>query len=214
MAYISVNDAVERTGKGQTTIYRFCRKFEHTRHVKREDKKFLIDEEFLSRHLSSAENEQAENTGAAKEKPEMIDVFIEELLNEKRYFRLLLDRKDEQLERKDRMIASLQERQKELHYLLNHQTQLLESARKPEPITEVNTTSESKPAQEPTSSPEQEDYSPSSFHFPNDSANYREEKETSVLYEAKVVYAVLGAVAFMLFMAILFVDDIKYFLDN
>lgn len=198
MAYISVNDAVERTGKGQTTIYRFCRKFEHTRHIKREDKKFLIDEEFLSKHLSSDDIEQTEASKQLQSKPELIDVFIEELLNEKRYFRLLLDRKDEQLERKDRMIASLQERQKELHYLLNHQTQLLESARKPEAEKETVHEEES----------EQENMF--SYH----EGFMPEEKDKTLWYEARVVYTVLGAVAFILFLAIIFVDEIKAMLEH
>ncbi len=187
MAYISVNDAVERTGKGQTTIYRFCRKFEHTRHVKREDKKFLIDEEFLSKHLIEPEAEQTENGKQEEPKQELIDIFIEELLNEKRYYRLLLDRKDEQLVRKDGIISSLQDRQKELHYLLNHQTQLLESARKPEP----------------------ESLSQDNSGAVVEESKKEEAKPGNMMYQAQIVYAVLAAVALMLVLAIIFVDEIK-----
>ena len=100
MAYISVTDAVERTGKGQTTIYRFCRKYEHTKHIKREEKKFLIDEELLSKHFSIQNQEQPSPHEPLQPRREMVDMFIEELQKELVYNRRQLEVKDEQLARK------------------------------------------------------------------------------------------------------------------
>ena len=183
MAFISVADAVERTGKGSTTIYRLCRKHEHTHHIKREENRFLIDEEFLSKHYQSSAGENGKDRSSEEPRRELIDVFIEELLNEKNYYQQLLDRKDEQMERKDLMIARLQERQKELHYLLNHQSNLLDQFRKPEPV-----------APEPHSSHQE---------------GKREEAKVPVLYEAKSVYTILAIVIAALLLAIIFVDEIR-----
>ena len=144
MAYISVTDAVERTGKGQTTIYRFCRKYEHTKHIKREEKKFLIDEELLSKHFSIQKQESSSPHEPLQPRREMVDMFIEELQKELVYNRRQQEIKDEQLERKDTIIANLQERQRELHHLLHHQTRLLESSRQQEPEPEMETQPETK----------------------------------------------------------------------
>ena len=183
MAFISVADAVERTGKGSTTIYRLCRRHEHTHHVKREDNKFLIDEEFLSKHYQSSVGANGRDHSAEEPRRELIDIFIEELLHEKNYYKQLLDRKDEQMERKDLMITRLQERQKELHYLLNHQSNLLDQFRKPEPAN---------PAPH---SPHQEEK--------------REELKVPFVYEAKTVYTVLAMVMAALLLAVVFVDEIR-----
>lgn len=182
MAYISVTDAVERTGKGQTTIYRFCRKYEHTRHIKREEKKFLIDEDLLLKHFSVVKQEQANHKDSQPPKREMVDMFIEELQKELVYNRRHLERKDEQLARKDTIIANLQERQRELHHLLHHQTRLLENLRQPE---------EPKPeAQEPPAAKAATAPSPS-------------------LSEIRLVYFVLACVGILLLLAIIFVDEIR-----
>lgn len=189
MAFISVADAVERTGKGSTTIYRLCRKHEHTQHILREDNKFLIDEDFLSKHYDSPADEKIKVGQEPDEsRRELIDVFIEELLNEKNYYRQLLDRKDEQLERKDLIIVRLQERQKELHHLLNQQSDLLDQFRKQEPLH---------------------------LHWQAQQEGKEEEgveaekEETSIFYETKTVYTILGAVITALLLAILFVDEIR-----
>ncbi len=76
MAYISVADAVERTGLGKTTIYRLCRKHEHTHYILREDKKFLIDENFLSNQYAEQNQNGAEDKQTDQPKQELIDAFI------------------------------------------------------------------------------------------------------------------------------------------
>ncbi|WP_152425160.1 hypothetical protein [Nafulsella turpanensis] len=186
MAYISVADAVERTGKGSTTIYRLCRKHEHTKHVMREDKKFLIDEDFLSQHYESPASDAEGDRLPGESRRELVDIFIEELLHEKNYYRQLLDRKDEQMERKDQMIVRLQERQKELHYLLNHQSNLLDQLRKP---------AESAP-EPPASSQE-------------NSNREGMDEQLPFIYEAKTIYTILAAVGAVLLLAIIFVDEIR-----
>ena len=45
--FISVKEAVELTGKSQTTIYRLCKKRIRTEYVKVEGSQYLIDKEFL-----------------------------------------------------------------------------------------------------------------------------------------------------------------------
>ena len=203
MAYISVTDAVARTGKGQTTIYRLCRKHEHTKHVRREDKKFLIDEDFLAEHYAETENGQASNNEAEPQRQELVDLFIQELLNEKRYYQQLLDRKDEQLARKDTMIINLQERQREIMDLLEHYSELLEITRQP-------------PAPAPVPSPEPAPVAlsqPESFTEEHTS-NQVAENAQPVIYEARTVYTVLAFVILLLSLAIVFVDEIRGLVEN
>jgi hypothetical protein len=45
--FVSVKEAVELTGKSQTTIYRLCKKRSHTRYVKKKDNKYFIDKAYL-----------------------------------------------------------------------------------------------------------------------------------------------------------------------
>ncbi|MBN1252305.1 MAG: hypothetical protein JXR51_15120 [Bacteroidales bacterium] len=45
--FISVKEAIELTGKSQTTIYRLCKKRIRTEYVKVENSQYLIDKDFL-----------------------------------------------------------------------------------------------------------------------------------------------------------------------
>ena len=45
--FVSVLEAVELTGMSQTTIYRLCKKRNHTEYVKKDDNKYFIDKEYL-----------------------------------------------------------------------------------------------------------------------------------------------------------------------
>jgi hypothetical protein len=45
--FVSVKEAVQLTGKSQTTIYRLCKKRSHTRYVKKKDNKYFIDKAYL-----------------------------------------------------------------------------------------------------------------------------------------------------------------------
>ncbi len=110
-----------------------------------------------------------------------------ELLKETDYYRQLLDRKDEQLERNDKLIAGLQERHRDLYQLLHHQTRLLEEAQKT--AHEVKN---------------------SDFEL------HREENIPQIAenpgptrQEIQTVYAVLAAVAFLLTLAIAFHEEIR-----
>lgn len=221
MVFISVADAVERTGKGQTTIYRLCRKHEHTKHVKREDKRFLIDEELLSRHFPEAISKQVapdkgtasyptpDNYYSRKEdtpeatpaqpRPELIDLFIDELLEEKRYYRQLLEKKEEQLIRKDNIIASLQERQKELYYLLNHQTSLLERPARSAP--KENPASPAHPPKEAGIAGQQ--------HSREEDSTEKKKVPMEGVAVPEAVYYVLAFVALLLTLAIVYVDEIR-----
>jgi hypothetical protein len=203
MGYISVSDAVERTGKGQTTIYRLCRKHEHTRHVLREDKKFLIDEEFLCKHYSEQGTEQAENNEQEQAKPAeqgLMEALVEHLEDEKKYYRRLVERKDEQLERKDKIIANLQERQRELHHLLHQQTQLLDTSRQSSQDQEQ----EAAPAAQATNPERKQASTASGNPGKNDALNK----------QIRIVYAVLSFVMLLLILAIVYVDEIRAFAES
>lgn len=191
MAYISVADAVERTGRGHTTIYRLCRKHEHTKYIMREDKKFLIDENFLSNHYSEQEQSEAEASQATEPKQELVDAFINELLKEKEHYRLLIDRQDEQLKRNDQLIAGLQDRQRELTQLLYSHTRLLEEANK-----EVLEAAREK--RQTTFPLQQEEVTPKATA-----------KAGPTTKEIKAVYAVLAFVALLLTLAIAFHEELK-----
>jgi len=45
--FISVKEAVELTGKSQTTIYRLCKKRIRTEYIKVKDSQYLIEKDFL-----------------------------------------------------------------------------------------------------------------------------------------------------------------------
>lgn len=197
MAYISVSDAVEKTGRGHTTIYRLCRRFERTSHIKREDRKFLIDEDFLTEQFADLQNETTSAQDSADENPkqELVDMFIQELQNEKEYYRHLLERKDEQLLKKDEIILKLQDRQSDLYQLLHHHTRLLEKLKNPE--TEAINVTDVK--SEPHPEPEE---------------NKNESAGGVNVYQAKVVYAVLAAVGFILLLAVLFADELRALSEN
>jgi hypothetical protein len=189
MAYISVADAVERTGRGHTTIYRLCRKHEHTKYVMREDKKFLIDENFLSNHYTEQEQSETEASQATEPKQELVDAFINELLKEKEHYRLLIDHQNEQLARKDTVIAGLQERHRELYQLLYHQTRLLEEANKT-----AQDARDSVPVLQE-----------------QDSTTRGKVKPGPTTAEISTVYAVLAFVALLLTFAIAFHEELRIF---
>lgn len=192
MAYISVADAVERTGRGHTTIYRLCRKHEHTKYIMREDKKFLIDENFLSNHYAEQESNGAEDASPAEPKQELVDAFIHELLKEKEFYKTVIDRKDDQLKRNDQLISSLQDRQRELSQLLYNHTRLLEEANKA--VLEA--------ARE-----ENKHFSP--IHQQEEVPSQATGKEGPTTDEIKTVYAVLGLVALLLTLAIAFHEELR-----
>lgn len=210
MKYISVSDAVEKTGKGQTTIYRLCRKHEHTRHVVRDDKKFLIDEDFLQQYYTVAAHEEpdggpeqvAGNNGAETlKKPDqgqgLMEALVDHLEDEKAYYRQLVERKDEQLERKDRIINNLQERQRELHHLLHHQTQLQDSASRPE-VRESESTQAAPHEPEENSLKEKRAWKRKAA-----------QEADFVSRQLQIVYAVLGFVMLLLILAIVYVEELR-----
>lgn len=191
MAYISVADAVERTGRGHTTIYRLCRKNEHTKYIMREDKKFLIDENFLSNHYAEQEPHRAEEASQAEPKQELVDAFIQELLREKEFYKTVIERKDEQLKRNDQLITGLQDRQRELTQLLYSHTRLLEEANKE--VLEAA-----------------RDQRPTALSLQQEEAASRATAKTGPTKdEIKTVYAVLGLVALLLTLAIAFHEELR-----
>lgn len=205
MAYISVADAVAKTGRGSTTIHRLCRKHENTRFVKREENRFLIDEEFLRKHYAEAPAEQDAHKQEKDGSPELIDIFIEELQQEKNYYRKMLERKDEQLERQDRVIANLQERQRELHHLLHHQTQLLDSYRKSEPEAAQQPGDKYSGCENgvaPQQEPSREN--PESGPVPTGTVS-----KVYPINEVRVVYGILAAVGLVLLLAVIFADQLR-----
>ena len=46
--YLTVKEAIELSGKSQTTIHRLCQKNEDSKYVKKEGNKYLIDKKFLT----------------------------------------------------------------------------------------------------------------------------------------------------------------------
>lgn len=157
----------------------------------REDKKFLIDENFLSNHYSEQEPNGAEDTATAEPKQELVDAFIQELLKEKEFYKTVIERKDEQLKRNDQLIAGLQDRQRELTQLLYSHTRLLEEANK-----EVL---EAAREQRHTTFPlQQEEVTPKATA-----------KAGPTTKEIKAVYAVLGLIALLLTLAIAFHEELR-----
>ncbi len=60
--FVSVKEAVELTGKSQTTIYRLCKKRSHTRYVKKKDNKYFIDKAYLLATYPAINENIMENT--------------------------------------------------------------------------------------------------------------------------------------------------------
>lgn len=45
--FLTVKEAIKVSGKSQTTIHRLCQKFDKTKHIKKENNKYLIEKDFL-----------------------------------------------------------------------------------------------------------------------------------------------------------------------
>ncbi len=45
--YLTVKEAIDLSGKSQTTIHRFCQKYDDSKFIKKEGNKYLIDKDFL-----------------------------------------------------------------------------------------------------------------------------------------------------------------------
>lgn len=45
--YLTVKEAIDLSGKSQTTIHRLCQKFDDSKFIKKEGNKYLIDKDFL-----------------------------------------------------------------------------------------------------------------------------------------------------------------------
>jgi len=56
--YLTVKEAIDISGKSQTTIHRLCQKNEDSKYIKKEGNKYLIDKSFL---LEKYPSEKAEN---------------------------------------------------------------------------------------------------------------------------------------------------------
>jgi predicted RNase H-like nuclease (RuvC/YqgF family) len=45
--FLTVKEAIDISGKSQTTIHRLCQKYEGTKYVQKENNKYLVDKDFL-----------------------------------------------------------------------------------------------------------------------------------------------------------------------
>ena len=45
--FLTVKEAVDISGKSQTTIHRLCQKYEKTKNIRKENNKYLVDKDFL-----------------------------------------------------------------------------------------------------------------------------------------------------------------------
>jgi len=50
--WVTVNQAIELTQKGRTTITRLCNKYADTKHIREEKGRFMVSESFLTNHYS------------------------------------------------------------------------------------------------------------------------------------------------------------------
>ena len=82
--FVSVKEAVELTGKSQTTIYRLCKKRSHTRYVKKKDNKYFIDKAYLlatyppvNNEIMEIDKQNPENTVVNTPQDDLIEFSIE-----------------------------------------------------------------------------------------------------------------------------------------
>lgn len=87
MNFISVQEAAEATGKSPSTITRFARKYENSKHVRQMNKQLFIDESFLFSHYSSIKGGDESMINHSKVEPEQPEPGIADL------YQLLLDNK-------------------------------------------------------------------------------------------------------------------------
>lgn len=96
MGYITVKNAVLRTGKSPSTITRWCNKYEGTEHVKRKGRKLLISRTFLNKLVA---NKNKTSTGLVTNHDKQIlaesnnDESSEESKNEQLGFEEVLKKK-------------------------------------------------------------------------------------------------------------------------
>lgn len=220
MAFISIQEASERTGMSMPTITRLARKNEHTTHVKREDRKFFIEDAFLFSQYPEVKmgDESTTNHDESEQKPKeavesrtfenaMLFKIVEEAAERDRASsqRLIERLEDEnrhlkhQLDKKDTQIANFQERERELHHLLNNQTRLLEG------MQEV----QQQPEQQASATGQQREATDS-----NNNQQVKNRTETDTLKKEAtdsntLIWVALGAVVFLLLLSILFVDELR-----
>lgn len=53
--YLTVKEAIDLSGKSQTTIHRLCQKYDDSKHIKKEGNKYLIDKDFLMQQYPQEE---------------------------------------------------------------------------------------------------------------------------------------------------------------
>ena len=80
--FVSVKEAVELTGKSQTTIYRLCKKRSHTRYVKKKDNKYFIDKEYLLATYPAINENDMENNKIEKTTHSQQNDLIEFTIND------------------------------------------------------------------------------------------------------------------------------------
>lgn len=77
--YLTVKEAIDLSGKSQTTIHRLCQKFDDSKYIKKEGNKYLIDKDFLMQKYPS-ENNTDENNPEDFESKDLINSDKEQQL--------------------------------------------------------------------------------------------------------------------------------------
>ncbi len=102
-SYLSIQDAVEKTGKSQSTITRLVKRYTGTKHVKKDGKKYLISVEVLPEITTNYSNDYSET------------IQMNSLIEAKNETISLLKN---QLDKKDKIIGDLIERNREANIII------------------------------------------------------------------------------------------------
>jgi hypothetical protein len=66
--YLTVKEAIDLSGKSQTTIHRLCQKFDDSKFIKKEGNKYLIDKDFLmQKYPTENDMDDTENNYESKD---------------------------------------------------------------------------------------------------------------------------------------------------
>ncbi|MFO7830168.1 MAG: hypothetical protein R6V23_16215 [Bacteroidales bacterium] len=139
--FITLPKAAQLTGKSLPTITRLARKYQNTKHVKKEGKKYLVSSQLINQNYSvtnqndylTNQNNQEKETGTLEAKNETISLLKSEL------------------EQKNRQINDLTERIRENNIIIQNLQNRLQI---PESFSETNEVTES----HPESSGQKKDY--------------------------------------------------------
>ena len=118
--YLTVKEAIETSGKSQTTIHRLCQKHEKSKYIKKENNKYLIDKDFLIENYPFIKASNSEEVLDSETEKKLLNVLTEKNLQITE-LTLKVKKLNEVIEEKDQAIKKFEDE------MFDHQHELAET---------------------------------------------------------------------------------------